>query len=190
MITLRSMRSTIGILTSRALGAAVLDRGTYEDVEHDPSATWQAAVVVMASSLSAGIGATGMTDGNAPRLGALLAVSGLALVTWLAWAMLILQIGGRDLPEPQTRVDFGQLLRTVGFAASPGLFQVFGLVPAVTVPVFLASWLWMLGAMTVAVRQALDYNGLGRALAVCAVAFLLVLGLAVILALLFGPTAA
>ena len=189
MITIRSMRSTVGMLTSRALGAAVLDRGTYEDVEHDPSATWQAAVVVMASSLAAGIGATGVTGGNA-RLGALLAVSGVALVTWLAWAMLILQIGGRDLPEPQTRVDLGQLLRTVGFAASPGLFQVFGLVPAVTVPVFVASWLWMLAAMTVAVRQALDYRGIGRALAVCAVAFLLVLVLAVILALLFGPAAA
>jgi hypothetical protein len=187
MITLQSIRSTVGILTSRALGAAVLDRGTYETVEHDSSATWQAAVVVISASVAAGIGATG---GKAPRISTLLAVSSLALVTWVTWATLILQIGGRDLPEPQTQVDLGQLLRTLGFAASPGLFQVFAVVPAVTGPVFLASWLWMLGAMTVAVRQALDYRGMGRALAVCAIALVVVVGLAIVLAFLFGPAAA
>jgi hypothetical protein len=187
MITIQSMRSTVGIFTNRALGAAVLDRGTYEAVEHDPSATWQAAMVVIASSLAAGVGAS---RGNFPRLGTLLAVSGLALVTWAAWAMLILQIGGRNLAERQTHADLGQLLRTIGFAAAPGLFQVFAIVPAVTVPVYVASWLWMLAAMTVAVRQALDYRGIGRALTVCAVAFALVLAVAVILSLFFGPAAA
>jgi len=169
------------------MGAAMLDRGTYEGIEHDSSTTFQAAAIVVASSLAAGIGAG---QGNPPRLGVLLAVAGLALVTWLAWAVLILQIGGRSLAERQTEVDLGQLLRTVGFAASPGLLQVFAAVPALTVPVYVASWLWMLAAMTVAVRQALDSRTFGRALAVCGLAFALVLATAFGLAMLFIRAAA
>jgi hypothetical protein len=181
------MRSTFGSLAYRAMGAATLDRGTYEGIEHDSSATFQAAAIVVASSLAAGIGAS---QGAPPRLGVLLAVAGLALVTWVAWAVLILQIGGRNLAERQTEVDLGQLLRTVGFAASPGLLQVFAAVPAITAPVYAVSWLWMLAAMTVAVRQALDFRTFGRALAVCGVAFVLGLATAFVLALLFARVAA
>lgn len=174
-------------LTYRVLGAALLDRGTYEGIEHDRTATVQAAIVVVASSLAAGIGASG---GHRPQLAVLLAVAGLALVTWLAWALLILQIGGRYLPERQTRVDFGELVRTIGFAASPGLVQVFALMPNIAAPVFIVSWLWMLAAMTVAVRQALDFRSIGRALAVCGAAFALVLALAILIAVFFGQAAA
>jgi len=115
----------------------------------------------------------------------LLGVAAIALATWIAWAVLILEIGGRELPERQTRVNLGELLRTIGFAASPGLLQVFAVFPSISIPVFVASWLWMLAAMTVGVRQALDYQGLGRAFAVCGLAFALVIAAAIILALLF-----
>lgn len=181
------MRTTLGSFAYRAMGAAMLDRGTYEGIEHDSSATFQAAAIVVASSLAAGIG---LSQGSPPRPGILLAVAGLALLTWIAWAVLILQIGGRSLPERQTEVDLGQLLRTVGFAASPGLLQVFAAVPALTAPVYAVSWLWMLAAMTVAVRQALDFRTFGRALAVCALAFALVLATAFAVALLFVRAAA
>jgi hypothetical protein len=179
--------SMLSSLVYRVMGAAMLDRGTYEGIEHDPSATLQATLVVAASSLAAGIGASRW---NPPRPGILLAVTGLALVTWVAWAVIILQIGGRSMAERQTEVDLGQLLRTVGFAASPGLLQVFAVFPAITLPIYVVSWLWMLAAMTVAVRQALDFRSLGHAIAVCGVAFALVLVTAIVLALLFIPTAA
>jgi len=181
-----ALANTLGRLAYRSMGAAALDRGTYEGIEHDRAATLQAIVVVMASSVAAGIGASGW---DRPQPAILLAVAGLALVTWIAWAVVILQIGGRYFAERQTQVDLGQLLRTIGFAASPGLLQVFALFPSITAPVYIVSWLWMLAAMTVAVRQALDFRSTGRALAVCGVAFALVMGMAIILALLFGPAA-
>ena len=46
-----------------------------------------------------------------------------------AWALLTLQIGSRLLPDSRTRVDMGELLRTTGFAATPGLLRVFGILP-------------------------------------------------------------
>ena len=92
----------------------------------------------------------------------------------------IFEIGGRLMPEPQTRVDVGELLRTIGFSAAPGMLRVFGIIPEIAWPVFVLTTLWMLVAMVVAVRQALDYNSTARAIGVCvfglALALLIVLG--------------
>ena len=40
----------------------------------------------------------------------------IALLAWAAWALVTFEVGGRLMPEPQTRVDVGELLRTIGFA--------------------------------------------------------------------------
>jgi len=176
-----ALRDTVGTFAYRILGAAVLDRSVFEGIEHDRAATRQAALVIIGSAVAAGVGASGW---NGPSPVVLLGVTGLALVTWVAWAAIILQIGGRSLPEAETQVDLGQLLRTIGFAASPGFLQVFACLPGMTNAIFVASWVWMLAAMTVAVRQALDFRSMNRALAVCAAAFGLVLAMAWALALL------
>jgi hypothetical protein len=151
----------------RVFGAAVLDAGTYEGIESDPRSTGQAAAVVVLSSLAAGIGVGGW---QGPGAVTFVAFTTVALVTWLAWAMLTFQIGSRWLPGPRTRTSPGELIRTVGFASAPGLLQAAAAFPQVTVPVFLAAWAWMFAAMVVAVKHALDYESLGRAIAVCAVA--------------------
>jgi hypothetical protein len=155
-------------LTHRLVGAAALDAGTYEEIEADRAATPQAFVIVLASSVATGIGAIGLGGPN----GQILLMSVAALLGWAAWALLILQIGSRLLPEPATRVDVMELLRTIGFASAPGLFRVFGVLPALTIPVFVITSVWMLVAMVVAVRQALDFTSTARALAVCILGWL------------------
>jgi hypothetical protein len=79
------------------------------------------------------------------------------------------------------------LLRTTGFAAAPGILRIFGIVPGLGVPVFIISAVWMLAAMVVAVRQALDFTGTRRALAVCGLGWLFAIGFAVLFGMLFGP---
>ena len=98
------------------------------------------------------------------------------------------QIGSRLMPTGETRADVGELLRTIGFAATPGLLRLLGIMPAVTVPVFAVTAVWMLAAMVVAVRQALDYRSTGRAVAVCVLGWILSLAIAIILGLVFGPS--
>ena len=169
----------------RLIGAAALDTAIYEEVEADRGATGQAFAVVIGSSLAAGIGARGL-GGTSPANIAF--ISMVALLAWAAWAVVTFQIGGRLLPEPQTRVDVGELLRTIGFAATPGLLRVFGVLPGVTLPVFAITAVWMLAAMIVAVRQALDYTSTGRAIAVCVLGWTLAIAIAVVLGVLFGPT--
>jgi hypothetical protein len=95
------------------------------------------------------------------------------------WAFVTYFVGTRVLPGAKTEADVGQLLRTIGFSATPGLIRVLGVVPGLGQLVSLVAALWMLVTMVVAVRQALDYESTGRAIAVC------VIGLAFNLAVLF-----
>jgi hypothetical protein len=171
----------------RLVGAAMLDVTTYEDVEADRSATPQALAIVVGSALAAGIGARG-TGGAAATFAFFATASVLALIVWVAFCVVVFEIGGRILPTTQTRVDVGELLRTLGFAATPGLIQIFAIVPGATTLVFTLAIVWALAASVVAVRQALDYTSTGRALAVCALGALLSLAIAIVLGLVFGPT--
>jgi hypothetical protein len=175
--------AVMGTFFYRLMGAAILDAGAYEGIENDPRATGQAAMTVVLASVAAGVGAAGVYG---PSVATLLTVSTLALVTWAAWAVLVLQIGARWLREPDTQADTGQLLRTIGFAASPGLLQVLAAFPRVAPFVFALTWLWMLAAMVVAVRHALDYRSSARAVAVCLLAAGLVVALAAVIGVLFG----
>ncbi len=149
-------------LGDRMIRAAKLDRGLYEEVEADTGATGQAMLVVVLSSVAAGIGSAGVGGLKGLFIGALT-----ALAAWYIWAFLTYFIGTRLLPESQTEADMGQLLRTIGFSSSPGLLRILGILPGFTGIVFLGCAVWMLVAMIIAVRQALDYHGTGRAIAVC-----------------------
>jgi Yip1 domain len=169
----------------RLIGAISLDTAIYEEVEADRGGTGQALAVVVLSSLATGIGARGFADVS---LGSIVSFSALALVGWATWALLTFEIGYRLMPAPQTRADVGEMLRTTGFASTPALFRVFGIMPGATWPVFAATMVWSLVAMVVAVRQALDYTSTARAVAVCIIGWTLALGFAVVIGLFFGPT--
>jgi hypothetical protein len=166
------------------MGAFALDPTIFEEVEADPRATGQAALVVLMSSVSAGIGARGW---GYTSLRGILFISGLALVSWAAWAVVTFEIGTRLMPAPETRSDVGELLRTIGFASAPGILRVFGLAPGATLPAFAIAAIWMLCAMVVAVRQALDYTSTARAIAVCALGWALAIAMAVGIGLVFSP---
>ncbi len=168
----------------RIIGALAIDPVTYEEVEADRSATGQALLVVVLSSVGAGIGARGLGSGT-PR--SMVFISAVSLIAWVCWAMLTYQIGVRLMPEPETRADVGQLLRTIGFASAPGMLRVFGIVPGAAIPAFAVTAVWMLVAMIVAVRQALDYRSTARAVAVCVVGWALAIGISVGLGLVFSP---
>ena len=168
----------------RLVGAAALDAAIYEELERDERAMLQAGATVLISSVAAGIGTAGLAGSTVTRV-AFFAV--LALLAWAAWALLVFQIGVRVMPAPQTRSDVGELMRTIGFASAPGWLRVLGVVPEVTIPVFVVTGLWMLAAMVVAVRQALDYESTVRAVLVCGFGLVLATTIAIALGLVFGP---
>ncbi len=166
-------------LWERMIRAAKLDVSLYEEVEADRDALKQATVVVVMSSLAAGVGASSYGG-----IGGLIFGTVAALAGWYVWSFLTYWIGTRFLPEPQTNADYGELLRTIGFSSAPGVLRVLGIIPGLTGLVFLLVSIWMLVAMVIAVRQALDYTGTLRAVAVCVIGWIVQL---LILALLLIP---
>jgi hypothetical protein len=167
------------------MGAAALDVAIYEDVEADRGATVQAFAVVVLSSVAGGLGVSGVTGAVNIAF-----FSMVALLAWVGWALVTYTVGVYLLPEPQTRADVGELMRTIGFASTPGLLRVLGVMSPLAKPVFVLTAVWMLAAMIVAVRQALDYTSTMRAVGVCVVGWLLALAFAVAFGLLFAPSLA
>lgn len=155
----------------RMIGAAKLDVHVYEEVEADSGATGEAMGVVLLSSLAGGLGSLGLGAG----LGGIVLGAVAALLGWVTWAFLTYFIGTRLLAEPQTHADVGQLMRTLGFAQSPGLLRIAGGFFAASPALFglfqLVVSTWMLMTMVVAVRQALDYTSTIRAVGVVLVGF-------------------
>lgn len=146
----------------RMIRAAKLDINLYEEVEADEKALGQATGVVVLSSIAGGVGLI-----ESGGVGLIVVGTILALTRWYIWAFLTYYIGTRFLPEPQTQSSHGELLRTIGFSSAPGLIRVFAIVPSLANTVFLIAEIWMLVAMVIAVRQALDYHSTLRAVGVC-----------------------
>jgi len=151
----------------RMIGAAKLDVPVIEEIEADRDATMPALGVVVLAAIAAGIGGVA---GGGRGFGVLLVSS---LFGWVFWAFLTWVIGTKFLATPDTKSDMGELLRTMGFAQSPGLLRVFSFIPVLGWLIDFVVMIWLLAAMVVAVRQALDYTSTGRAVAVVILGWLI-----------------
>ena len=153
--------------TDRIIRASKLDVNLYEEVEADKSALTQSMGVVILSSLAAGLGS--VTSGG-PTGVVMGTIS--ALIGWLIWSYLTYIMGTKLVPTPETKADYGELLRTIGFSSSPGLIRILGIIPGLRGIVFMVAGIWMLVAMVIAVRQALDYQSTFRAVGVCLIGWI------------------
>ena len=172
----------MNFFVNRMMRAAKLDVNLYEEVEADKTAMGQAVTVVILSSVAAGLG--GIAKGG---MGGLIVGAVAALVGWLIWAYLTYLIGTKLLPEPQTKADYGELLRTIGFSSSPGIIRVLGIIPGLFWIVSTVASVWMLVAMVIAVRQALDYSNTLRAVGVCAIGWVIQILIMSVLFSFVGP---
>ncbi|MFH1616656.1 MAG: YIP1 family protein [Planctomycetota bacterium] len=166
---------------NRIMQAAKLDVALYKEVEADKSALGQAMGVVILSSVAAGIGSTSKAGLFGMLIGVVVALAG-----WYIWAYLTYFIGTKLLPEPQTKADHRELLRTIGFSSSPGLIRVLGIIPVMRSVVFPIAAIWMLVAMVIAVKQALDYSSTLRAVGVCIIGWIVQAVMLILLFSMFG----
>ena len=170
------------IFINRIIRACKLDVKLYEEVEADKSATYQAAGVVALSMIALGVG-TFFTYGSFNVVIPILA----ALAGWFVTSLLIYFVGAKLFPEENTKADHGELLRTIGFSSAPGLIRVFGFTSELMTITFIGAGIWMLFAMIIAVRQALDYQSTWRAIGVVVIGFLVQAFVLILLLKIFGP---
>ncbi len=164
-------------IVNRMIRAAKLDVSLYEEVEKDTTATNQALLVVVIASICAGIGqaiAGQLTSGVGGMVIGLVTGLVTALVGWLIWSFITYIIGTRVFKGPKTEATYGQLLRCIGFSASPRVLGIFAFIPALGPVIVLIAAIWSFVAMVIAVRQALDFST-GRAIATCIVGFIVLM---------------
>jgi Yip1 domain len=153
-------------LTGRMIGAMKADVKTLSEIEADPNAFTQAITVIVIAGVAALIG-------NIFRAGILAGVIQLIarLIGYFLFTFLVFLIGTKVMPEPSTKADFNETFRTVGFAASPGVFNVLAIIPFLGPLISFLIAIWGLVIGVIAVREVLDYTNTGRAIIVCLIAF-------------------
>lgn len=139
----------------RMFRAARLEEAVYEEVEHDQDATMQAVLVVVGTSIAAGIGAGFAGD---QLIGGLIFMTIAGLIGWAVYAYITYFIGTRIFAGPETQADWGELARALGFANAPRALMILGVVPALFALVSVIVGIWVLVTTVVALRAALDFT--------------------------------
>jgi hypothetical protein len=185
-----TMTGTGGSLVQRMIRAARLDAGVYEELEADRTATSQAATAVVIVALCNGVGAAlaaqfvprpeGLPGPN-PILALIGGVVG-ALVGWLIWSYVTYFVGTKFFGGTATP---GELLRTIGFAQSPGVLNLLAFIPFVGGILALVTGIWSLVAGIVAVRQALDFDT-GKAILTTVIGWIFLVIVIVLVSVVIG----
>ena len=172
----------MGSLPERMIGAMKGDARTFQEIEADPNALGQAITVIVIAGVAALIG-------NIFRAGIAAGILSmvLSLIGYAVWTVMIVLVGTKLLPEPTTKASFAEGFRVIGFTASPGVFNILAIIPFLGPLLSFLIAIWMLIISVIAVKEVLDYSSIGRALAVCAIVFViyLVLYALIVLPMLF-----
>ena len=148
----------------RMWGAARLDADTYEEVEADHGSLRQAAVIVIAAALAIGAARwLQASEAELPPSQVLLQVALSVLeplVLWVGGSAVALMVGATFFRGPETESDFAEVLRTTGFAFTPALLWGLGALPPpeLGLSIDFAARAWVLAAVVIALRQALDFT--------------------------------
>lgn len=152
-------------LADRMIGAMKADVKTFQEIEADPTAIGQAVTVIVLAALASWIGhiwSMGIMGGIVMLVA--------NLCRYALWALLVVLIGTKVMPEPATKADFNEGFRVIGFTAAPGIFNIFSGIFLIGWIVSFAIWAWMVVIGVIAVREVLDYSNTGRAIIVCLIA--------------------
>jgi hypothetical protein len=148
------------MLLQRMIRAAKLDVALYEEVEADTSLTSQAATVVAIVAVCQGLGSAlaalmaRESSGSQAILGLIAAIIG-AFIGWVVWSYTAYWIGTSLFNGTATP---GEMLRTIGFAQTPGVLGILSFIPVLGGLAGLIGGIWALVAGVVAIRQALDFT--------------------------------
>jgi len=164
---------------ARLLGAARFDPALFDAVGRDRKAGLEAAEIVLLGGLARGLWAYPVEGLRGFVVGTVLAP-----VFWLIASTVVYAIARRIYGR---RVEYGPLLRGLGFAAFPLVLLGLGILPIPGLSLFVQLLAHTLAAVAVviATRQALESDTIG-AVIICTVAVVTTLALLTIVGILFA----
>jgi hypothetical protein len=176
------------------LRAIRLDKGFFEEVEHDTSYNQDALGVVILvaviGSIGSFLGALVSGAGILAAIGGLIIGLLLAIAGYYLWVFVAHFIGTRLFKGTGDR---GEVQRALGFAYAPQALNILSFIPCLGGIIALAAWLWSIAAAFVAIRQSLDQDDVnaGLTVVISGIAVMIVVGLisAIFAGLGFGVAA-
>jgi hypothetical protein len=160
-----------------------LDFPVFKDIESDPNATTEAAIVVTAASVLSAIGSA--AGSSKPFLAFISGVLS-GVIGWVVWSYVSYLVG-RALY--QSKGELPGVLRVVGYANAPQLLGILKIIPCVGWIGALVGAILSLIAGIMAIREGLDLE-VGQAIIVAVVGWIALAIVSAIIAVIFGVGAA
>ena len=158
----------MSLFLNRLIRAAMLDASLYEEVIADTRTMFQAMMTVFIYSAASAYGGFGRAGVAGINFGMIT-----TLIGWYIWAFSTYFIAVRLLPEAETNLNRKAVLRAMGFASSPGLIRLLGLIPNLAGITLVIASVWMVAATVVAIKQAMNYESIYRAVGVCMIGWII-----------------
>jgi hypothetical protein len=160
------------MLVERVIGVFKLDVNVFEEIEHDPNATVQAAIIVAIVAFLSALGSAFSTIfGDGSFFGSFFSSLAWTFLGWFLWSAVTFFVG-TNVFNGQATID--EMLRVIGFAYAP---QMLGIIPCFGGPV---GWAWSLIAGFIAVRQGLDLDDTNACLTIIVGFFIYLIGFAIL----------
>jgi hypothetical protein len=172
-------------MIDRILRIVKLDFTVFREIESDPSATMEAAIVVVGANLLASIGSAVRND--TPRAFmttfAISLISG--IVGWIVWSAVTHYIG-RMLYQSGGTLE--SMMRVLGYATAPRALGVLEFIPCLGALAGLAGFILTVVAGVMAVSEGLDVDT-GQAIIVVIIGGLAFFLVSVVFGMIFGGAA-
>jgi hypothetical protein len=172
-------------MVERILRLVKFDFTVFRDIESDPSATLEAAIVVVAANLLASIGTA--VRNETPRAFfatfAITLVSG--IVGWIVWSAVTHYIGRMVYQSGGT---LESMMRVLGYATAPRALGVLEFIPCLGALAGLAGFFLTVIAGIMAVSEGLDVDT-GQAIIVVIIGALAFFAVSVVFGIVFGGAA-
>ncbi|MGC9469814.1 MAG: YIP1 family protein [Anaerolineae bacterium] len=148
-------------MLDRIIRVFKLDRQVFAEIEHDESATSQAAIVVAIVAALSTVGALfslllnlvgGDFEGFGATLLRLIVTFVMAFVNWIIWSGVTYLVGTKLFKGEAT---INEMLRVIGFAYAP---QMLGIIPCIG---GIVGAIWSLVASYFAIKEGLDLDDSG-----------------------------
>lgn len=148
--------------------ALMVNQDFYEEVINDPKTQGHSLWVVALFAMTASFGIFSRVSGTAVNINLMV-----TLITWYIWAFTTYYIGTHFFSEKDTPRDRKAVMRIIGFASAPGILRLFSFIPYLSGLILLLSSVWMIYAASLALKRALNYTSMARAVGVTVLSFAL-----------------
>jgi len=170
-------------MIERIMRIIQLDFSVFKEIESDPNATAEAAIIVAVASVLSAIGSA--ATANKPVLTFLVGVVS-GILGWLVWSYVSYFIGQAMFKGKGTVEN---MLRVIGYANAPRFLGILGFIPCLGALAGLIGAILALVAGIMAIREGLDLET-GQAIIVTLVGWVALFILSLFISIVLGVGAA